>query len=86
MEAIRINRWSGSDELPAAGAGDAEQRFLTLTEVAAYCGVPFVEVRDWISSGSLKATLLENGRYRVGSQDFLAMVYRMLAVKARQRH
>jgi excisionase family DNA binding protein len=64
---------------------DREQMFLSLEEVAAYCGVPRFEVRNWIEAGRLRGTLQEDGRYRVRSQDFLMLLYRMMAAKERLR-
>ena len=85
MEAFRIPRWARSGDRDASGPCDTEQRFLTHEEVAAYCGVPFFEVRSWISAGRLRGTLLEDGRYRVRGQDFLMLLYRMMAAKERLR-
>jgi excisionase family DNA binding protein len=77
--------WSGSGELAGARPKDVEQKYLTLAEVAAYFSVPTLEIRDWIASDKLKATFLENGQCRVRAQDFLALLYRMMAAKERGR-
>ena len=85
MEAIRTPSWARSGDEGASGTCDTEQRFLTHEEVAAYCGVPVCEVRSWISAGRLQATRLEDGRYRVRGQDFLMLLYRMMAARERLR-
>ena len=85
METVRTPSLARSGERGGSGMCDTEQRFLTHEEVAAYCGVPFFEVRSWISAGRLRGTLLEDGRYRVRGQDFLMLLYRMMAAKERLR-
>ena len=77
--------WSGSGEMAGGRPKDSEQRVLTLAEVAAYFGVPTLEVRDWIAADKLRATFLENGQCRVKAQDFVALLYRMMAMSERQR-
>lgn len=55
---------------------DTERRFLSIAEVASYCGIADVEVLRWIDSGELNATRVAIGRYRMAVGDLLAFLER----------
>ena len=56
---------------------DTERRFLSVAEVARYCGIADVEVLTWIDSGELKAARVAIGRYRIAVGDLLAFLERV---------
>ena len=56
---------------------DTERRFLSLAEVARYCGIADVEVLTWIDSGELNASRVTIGRYRIAVGDLLAFLERL---------
>ena len=60
----------------ALGAQDTERRFLSVAEVARYCGIADVEVLRWIDSGELNAKRIAIGRYRMAVGDLLAFLER----------
>jgi excisionase family DNA binding protein len=55
---------------------DTERRFLSVAEVARYCGIADVEVLTWIDSGELRAARVAIGRYRIAVGDLLAFLAR----------
>ncbi len=56
---------------------DTERRFLSVAEVARYCGIADVEVLTWIDSGELNASRVAIGRYRIAVGDLLAFLERL---------
>ncbi len=56
---------------------DTERRFLSVAEVARYCGIADVEVLTWIDSGELNASRVAIGRYRIAFGDLLAFLERL---------
>ena len=55
---------------------DTERRFLSVAEVARYCGIADVEVLTWIDAGELNASRIAIGRYRIAVGDLLAFIGR----------
>ena len=55
---------AGSTTRWALRRQDTERRFLSVAEVARYCGIADVEVLAWIDSGELNASRVAIGRYR----------------------
>ncbi len=56
---------------------DTERKFLSVVEVASYCGIADVEVLAWIDSGELNAARVAIGRYRIAVGDLLAFLERL---------
>ncbi len=56
---------------------DTERRFLSVAEVARYCGIADVEVLGWIDSGELNASRVAIGRFRIAVGDLLAFLERL---------
>ena len=56
---------------------DTERRFLSVAEVARYCGVVDVEVLTWIDSEELNASRVAIGRYRIAVGDLMAFLERL---------
>ncbi len=56
---------------------DTERRFLSVAEVARYCGVADVEVLTWIDSEELNASRVAIGRYRIAVGDLMAFLERL---------
>ncbi len=56
---------------------DTERRFLSVAEVARYCGIADVEVLTWIDSGELNASRVAIGRFRIAVGDLLAFMERL---------
>ena len=59
---------------------DTERRFLSVAEVARYCGIADVEVLTWIDSGELNASRVAIGRFRIAVGDLLAFLERLRLV------
>ncbi len=60
-------------------AGDYVRRFLSLFDVAAYCGVFPDDVLDWIEYGELKATHIPPRSYRIAFEDLLVFLQKLQA-------
>ncbi len=59
---------------------DTERRFLSVAEVARYCGIADVEVLSWIDSGELNASRVAIGRFPIAVGDLLAFLERLRLV------
>ena len=60
--------------------GDYVRRFLSIFDVAAYCGVFPDDVLDWIECGMLKATYIPPSHYRIAFDDLQVLVQKLQAV------
>ena len=59
--------------------GDYVRRFLSIFDVAAYCGVLPDDVLDWIECGMLEATHIPPRHYRIVFGDLLVLLQKLQA-------
>jgi len=86
MATTRI-RGFGIEPRRCEGASeDSERRFLSIYDVAAYCGVLPDDVLDWIEDGRLEASHIQPHRYRVLFNDLLVLLQKSPGVLEQPRY
>lgn len=71
---MRSTRTSEQTARRVVQAPDNARHILSLSEVAAFCGVPVQRVLSWIDAGLLKATAVDHGHYRITAEEFSAFL------------
>ncbi len=77
MEQTTYPTPAGSTTRWALRRQDTERRFLSVAEVARYCGIADVEVLTCIDAGELNASRVAFGRYRIAVGDLMAFLERL---------
>ena len=85
MDTTRARRFEIAPRTWERPNGDYVRRFLSIFDVAAYCGVLPDDVLDWIEFGMLEAAHIPPRHYRIAFHDLLVLVGKLQAFPGEPR-